>query len=79
MGTRSPHRRTSVEGRVLTVEAGQVVCPRRGIVDLEVCWVCPAYRGLSTGHFEGVLCGTGSGLMATVGSWLPALAGDANR
>jgi hypothetical protein len=40
----------------LAVEAGQVVCPRRGIVDVERCWVCPAYDGLSTGHIEGVIC-----------------------
>jgi len=42
--------------RTLAVEAGQVVCPRRGIVDLERCWRCPAYAGLSTGHIEGVVC-----------------------
>ena len=47
--------RTSIE-RTLPVEAGQVVCPRRGIVDLERCWVCPAYVGLGTGHHEGVIC-----------------------
>ena len=44
------------DDRVLVVEAGQVVCPRKGIVDMERCWVCPAYDGLSTGRFEGVIC-----------------------
>jgi hypothetical protein len=42
--------------RILAVEAGQVVCPRRGIVDLERCWVCPDYDGLSGGRVEGVVC-----------------------
>jgi len=42
--------------RVLPVEAGQVVCPRRGIVDLERCWTCSAYVGLSTTRMEGVIC-----------------------
>lgn len=42
--------------RTLEVEAGQVVCPRRGIVDVERCWVCPAYDGLSAGRIEGVVC-----------------------
>ena len=44
------------EHRVLAVEAGQVVCPRQGIVDMERCWVCPAYDGLSAGRVEGVVC-----------------------
>jgi hypothetical protein len=42
--------------RTLAVEAGQVVCPRRGLIDIELCWACPAYDGLSTGRFEGVVC-----------------------
>jgi hypothetical protein len=42
--------------RTLVVEAGQVVCPRRGLIDIELCWACPAYDGLSTGRFEGVVC-----------------------
>ena len=51
------HRRADRPSeRTLAVEAGQVVCPRRGIVDLERCWACPAYVGLSTGHHEGVIC-----------------------
>ena len=42
--------------RVLAVEAGQVVCPRRGIVDLEDCLVCRSYRGFRDGHIEGLVC-----------------------
>jgi hypothetical protein len=41
---------------VLPVEAGQVVCPRQGIVDLERCWACPDYEGLSGDRSEGVVC-----------------------
>lgn len=48
---RRPHERT------LAIEAGQVVCQRRGIVDIEDCWTCPSYRGLSSGHIEGLICG----------------------
>jgi hypothetical protein len=44
------------EHRTLAIEAGQVVCPRRGLVDLERCWACPAYDGLSAGWIEGVVC-----------------------
>ncbi len=40
----------------LEVEAGRVVCPRRGSRDIEGCWTCPAYRGLSTGATERILC-----------------------
>jgi hypothetical protein len=58
MKTFNPHRMRPPRERVLAVEGGQVVCPRRGIVDLEMCWVCPAYRGLTTGPREGVICGT---------------------
>jgi hypothetical protein len=50
------HSRSPGRNRLLPVEAGQVVCPRRGMVDIERCWVCPAYEGLSAGASEGVLC-----------------------
>lgn len=43
--------------RALRVEAGQVVCPRRGLVDIEACWICPDYRGLTDGRSESVICG----------------------
>lgn len=42
--------------RILAVEAGQVVCPRQGIVDLERCWICRDYDGSSVGRVEGVVC-----------------------
>jgi hypothetical protein len=42
--------------QTLVVEAGQVMCPRTGMVDVERCWICPAYDGFSTGHLEGVVC-----------------------
>jgi hypothetical protein len=42
----------------LIVEAGQVVCPRRGIVDIEQCWACPAYRGAAPGVADGLVCST---------------------
>ena len=50
-------RRTDRHEHTLAVENGQVVCPRRGVVDIERCWACPAYRGLSTGPIEMVVCG----------------------
>lgn len=59
--------------RVLAIEGGQVVCPRRGIVDLEMCWVCPAYRGLTTGQREGLICGTEPVFLPIAARWL---AGD---
>jgi hypothetical protein len=55
MKVRRPARSRSRD-RILTVEEGQVVCPRRGPVDIEWCWVCPAYDGLSAGASEGVVC-----------------------
>ena len=42
--------------RTLAVEDGEVVCPRQGVVDLERCWACPAYGGLSGGRRQGVIC-----------------------
>lgn len=42
--------------RTLAVEDGEVVCPRQGVVDLELCWVCPAYGGLSGDRMQGVIC-----------------------
>ena len=57
--------------RILAVEAGQVVCPDRGVVDLERCWMCPAYAGLSSARIEGVICrvdvgGTRLGILPAV-------------
>ncbi len=48
--------RSRSRDRILAVEDGQLMCPRRGLVDIERCWVCPAYDGLSAGHSEGVVC-----------------------
>jgi hypothetical protein len=43
--------------RALRVDRGQVVCPRRGTVDIEDCWVCREYRGLADGQVESLICG----------------------
>ena len=59
--------------RVLGIEAGQVVCPRRGIVDIEDCWTCPAYHGLSTGHIEGLVCATDPMAALAVRDVLPTI------
>ncbi len=40
----------------LVVEGGQVVCPARGVTDIENCWVCPGYRGQSDGPGEQIVC-----------------------
>lgn len=40
----------------LLVRDGRVFCPRRGAVDLAVCWTCPAYRGLTAGSVERLVC-----------------------
>ncbi len=71
-----PHPRSEPREHLLAVEAGQVMCPRRGLVDLESCWVCPAYRGLSTGRVEGLLCATESTLLSSARSWLPTAASE---
>jgi len=64
-----PHRMRPPRERVLAVDDGQVVCPRRGIVDLDMCWGCPAYRGLTTGPREGVICGTEPVFLSTAARW----------
>jgi hypothetical protein len=51
---------------VLVHEAGQVVCPVRGLVDIERCWMCPAYRGLARDVPDGLLC---TGEQASVNPW----------
>lgn len=63
------HRMRPPRERVLAVEGGQVVCPRRGIVDLEMCWVCPAYRGLTSSLREGVICGTEPVFLSIAARW----------
>jgi len=44
--------------RILIIEAGQVVCPRRGLVDIEDCWMCPAYGGPAPDVADGLACAT---------------------
>ena len=51
--------------RELRVEAGRVVCPLRGPVDIADCWICPRYRGLSGGHVEALICGITADALAT--------------
>lgn len=64
-----PH--SSPGERLLAVDEGQIVCPRRGLVDIEACWICPSYRGMSSGRVEGLLCATESTLLRSATSWLP--------
>jgi len=40
----------------LTVEAGQVACPVRGIVDVERCFTCSSYRSYRNGLPDQLLC-----------------------
>lgn len=49
-------RRQNPEEHVLPVEAGQIVCPRRGIVDVESCFLCSRFRGFQEGITEGLVC-----------------------
>jgi hypothetical protein len=46
--------------RILSVESGQVVCPRRGLIDIELCWTCPAYEGWRFAEGEAVACRCGT-------------------
>jgi hypothetical protein len=44
-------------GRIaLAVEAGQVACPGRGLIDVETCFACRDYCGLIGRHSQGLLC-----------------------
>ena len=48
-------RTTGRKGRselALRIEGGKVSCPRRGIIDIEDCWVCREYGGLADGRVE---------------------------
>ena len=56
MKVHRPSRARSHE-RILTVDDGQVTCPRQGLVAIERCWACRSYDGLSAGYIEGVICG----------------------
>jgi hypothetical protein len=59
--------------QVLAVEAGRVICPRRGSVDIERCWTCPEYRGLTTSRVEGLICGLRPGSLPEPGADVTAL------
>ena len=69
MKSYSAHRTRPPRERVLAIDEGQVVCPRRGIVGIELCWACPAYRGLTTRRLEGVICGTEPEFLAVAARW----------
>ena len=43
------HGSQDPQGLVLTIEAGQVVCPSRGIRDSETCFACRRFGGLNGG------------------------------
>jgi hypothetical protein len=60
---RRPHE------RVLAVEEGQVVCPRRGVIDIETCFACPRFRGFQEGITEDLVCGYESVLGIADFSW----------
>jgi hypothetical protein len=55
--------------RVLAVEEGQVVCPHRGVIDLETCFPCSRFRGFQEGITEGLVCGYESVLGIADFSW----------
>ena len=57
--------RTDDSERALRIERGEVVCPRRGIVDIEDCWVCRDYRGYAEGPFDSLICGVSDDLVAS--------------
>jgi hypothetical protein len=65
MSTRTDLWRLDPAERALRVEAGQVVCPRRGVVDIEACWICPDYRGLTDGRSEYLVCSLSQESLAT--------------
>ena len=72
--------RTGSSERALRVERGRVMCPRRGAVDIEGCWVCREYQGMSDGHVESLICGLSEEAVAS-GLWAvdhedPAGGGD---
>ena len=57
------HRERSIGAgqRALVIEAGEVACPRVGVVDLERCFRCRDYAGLLDGSVERLVCGAASG------------------
>jgi hypothetical protein len=65
MNARIHQGRRDRSERSLRVEAGQVVCPRRGLLDIEDCWSCPQYRGLADGQVESLICGVSNEWLAS--------------
>ena len=66
--------------RALRIERGQVMCPRRGPVDIERCWACREYRGMADAHVEWLVCGltddaVASGFWAIEGAGTPTAGG----
>lgn len=53
----------------LIVDEGQVACPRRGIIDLELCFLCSRFRGFQEGITERLVCGYESVLGIPDFSW----------
>jgi len=52
-GLRSRYDATATHRQVVN---GRVSCPRRGRVDVLVCFACREGRGLTAGHQERVIC-----------------------
>jgi hypothetical protein len=69
--------RTDPAERALRIERGEVVCPRWGIVDIEVCWVCRDYGGLAEGWHESLICGASEDLVAS--AFWPLERGPSNQ
>jgi hypothetical protein len=62
--------RETDRGGVLATEAGQVVCPRRGLIDIEGCWDCREFGGQAADG-ETLVC-RWSGLWTLSRSLMPA-------
>jgi hypothetical protein len=56
MVTIRPADREVLEEQRLIVRNGRVSCPGRGVVDLEVCFDCPRFRGFREGTSEDLIC-----------------------
>ena len=55
--------------QLLAVDEGLVSCPSRGVIDLELCFICPRFRGFHEGITEGLVCGYESVLGIPDFSW----------
>jgi len=56
MRTFRRYRPTHRTEQVLRVGNGQVVCPRRGVIDLELCFPCTHFGGFQEGLTEDLVC-----------------------